>query len=151
MPLGASTTEMPLGAMFPQTVMIGEKIYFGGGMMYGENAGQSAKVFKTSEDRKNDVDDDCFIVECSVAGRGPQWRKIVAPTAFFGMAAVDDQLIIAGGGDSNIESLSDQVFVLDDCKETCTQPFPAMPTARVLPSAIRLQEVAGCGWGRYSS
>ena len=78
----------------------------------------------------------CSVLEYSRTGEGPQWRTIVAPTARFGMAAVDDQLIIAGGADQNTSGLSDQVFVLDGNKKTWTQPFPAMPTARMAPSAI---------------
>ena len=78
----------------------------------------------------------CSVLEYSRTGEGPQWRTIVAPTGGFGMAAVDDQLIIAGGVDLNIGDPSDQVFVLDGDKKTWTQPFPAMPEARYWPSAI---------------
>ena len=101
--------------------------------MFVKKVGQGAKVIKSGE---NDVDEGCLILQCSMAGRSPQWRKIVAPTFWFGMTAVDDQLIIAGGSDPNTKSLSDQVFVLDGDKKTLTQSFPAMPTARLVPSAI---------------
>ena len=46
------------------------------------------------------------------------------------------QLIIAGGVDPNTRGPSDQVLVLDGDKKTWTQPFPAMPTARLWSSAI---------------
>ena len=101
--------------------------------MFEKKAGQIAEMIESGE---NDVDEDCLILECSVAGRGPQWRTIVAPTYLFGMVAVDDQLIIAGGVDPTNKGPSDQVFVLDGDKKTWTQPFPAMPTARILQSAI---------------
>ena len=78
----------------------------------------------------------CSVLEYIEAEEGPQWRTIVAPTIVFGIAAVDNQLIIAGGLDPNTKGPSDQVFVLDGDKKTWTQPFPAMPTARGLPSAI---------------
>ena len=119
--------------MVAQTVVIGEKFYFGGGVMYEKKAGRRAKVVKTSED---DVDEDYFILECSMAGRSPQWRTIVAPTGLFGVAAVDDQLIIAGGRDPSTNGPFNQMFVLDSDKKTWTQPFPAMPTASYWPSAI---------------
>ena len=78
----------------------------------------------------------CSVLEYSRTGEGPQWRTIVAPTAGFGMAAVDDQLIIAGGMDPDTNDPSDQVFVLDGDKKTWTQPFPAIPKARLFLSAI---------------
>ena len=78
----------------------------------------------------------CSVLEYSRTEEGPQWRTIEAPTGLFGMAAVDDQLIIAGGVDPNTGGTSDQVFVLDGDKKTWTQPFPAMPTARGALSAI---------------
>ena len=78
----------------------------------------------------------CSVLEYIEAEEGPQWRTLVAPTVVFGIAAVDNQLIIAGGLDPNTKDPSDQVSVLDDDKKTWTQPFPAMPTARGLPSAI---------------
>lgn len=65
---------------------------------------------------------------------GHEQNIIKAPTFWFAMAAIDDQLIIAGGGDSNDHPL-DQIFMLKEDK-TWTQPFPAMPTARYGASAI---------------
>ena len=78
----------------------------------------------------------CSILEYSTTGGGPQWRTIVAPTAGFSIATVDNQLILAGGLDPNIVDLSDQVRVLGSDKKIWTQPFPTMPTARFLPSGI---------------
>ena len=78
----------------------------------------------------------CSVLEHSSTEEGPQWRTIVAPTGFFSMAAVEDQLIIAGGMDPDTKGPSNQVSVLDGDKKTWTQPFPAMPTARRWPSAI---------------
>ena len=82
-----------------------------------------------------DVNEDCLVLECNMTEEGPQWRAIVAPTAYFSMGAVDNQLIIAGGGVSKYGP-SDKVSVLDGDNETWTQPFPAMPTAKFWPSAI---------------
>ena len=70
-----------------------------------------------------------------MTGEGPQWRTIVAPTGGFAMAAVDNQLIIAGGVVPGA-NVSDKVSVLDSDNKTWTQPFPAMSTVRFMPSAI---------------
>ena len=90
----------------------------------------------SSDSEEEEARAHCSVLEYSRTVEGPQWRTIVAPAAGFGMAAVDDQLIIAGGVDLNTNGPSDQVFVLDGDKKTWTQPFPAMPTARGAPSAI---------------
>ena len=134
-----NTTKTPLGTVGSQTVVIGEKFYFGGGGMYVKKVRQSGRgVVEGSSDSEKEekVRGYCSVLEYSRTGEGPQWRTIAAQTVLFGMAAVDDQLIIAGGVDLNTDDLSDQVFVLDGDKKIWTQPFPAMPTARYWPSAI---------------
>ena len=88
--LKSTIESMPLGVVIAQTVVIREKIYIGGGGVCG-------KVV----DQGKDEDEKSFIIlECSMARGGPQWNTIVAPNVAFGMAAVDDKLIIAGGGGS---------------------------------------------------
>ena len=76
-----------------------------------------------------------------------QCRDIETPVCWFGMATVNEQLIIAGG--HSCEGESNRVWVLDSNKRTWTELFPAMPTARESPSAIgydRWMFVVG-GWG----
>ena len=122
---------MPLGAGMAQAVVIGDKVYIGGGVMYlKKGPGGSA----ASEEEK--VRAQYSILEYSTTGEGPQWRTIVAPFAVFAMATVDNQLILAGGVDPNTVDPSDQVWVLASDKKTWTQPFPAIPTARCWPSGI---------------
>ena len=107
--------------------------------MYVKKVKQSGRgVVEGSSDSEKEEEARAYysVLEYCRTGEGPQWRTIVAPTAIFGMAAVDDQLIIAGGLDPNTEGPYDQVFVLDGDKKTWTHPFPAMPTARMFPSAI---------------
>ena len=114
-------------------------MYYGGGDMYVKKVRQSGRgVVEGSSDSEKEerVRALCSVLEYSRTEEGPQWRTIVAPTGGFGMAAVDDQLIIAGGLDPNTGGPSNQVIVLDGDKKTWTQPFPAMPTARFWPSAI---------------
>ena len=66
---------------------------------------------------------------------GGQWREIETPVLWFGMAVVNDQVIITGGQDRG-GSLTNQVLVLDSLTNTWTQPFPARPTARLGSSAV---------------
>ena len=66
---------------------------------------------------------------------GGQWREIETPVIGFGMAVVNDQVIITGGKDRG-DSPTNQVLVLDSLTNTWTQPFPTMPTARVWSSAV---------------
>lgn len=130
---------MPLGAVFPQAVAIGEKIYIGGGWMYRKkaSAGGEECVVETNVASENKVRANNSVLEYSITEEGLQWREIVAPSVLFGMAAVDNQLITAGGFDpDNDDNGSDQVSVLDSNNKTWTQPFPAMPTARYWTSAI---------------
>ena len=67
--------------------------------------------------------------------QGGQWREIDTPVQRFGMAVVNSQLIITGGRDKD-GRVTNEVWVLDSVSGTWTQPFPAMPTARHLPSAV---------------
>ena len=132
-----TTTEMPMGAAIAQAVVIGEKVYIGGGMMSVKKVrGSGEGVVGGSTDMEEKMRAHCSILEYSMIGEGPQWRTIVAPTGGFAMAAIDNQLIVAGGADPDTESVSDQVSVLDSSDKTWTQPFPAMSTVRFTPSAI---------------
>ena len=99
-------------------------------------SGRGVVEGSSDSEKKEEGRAHCSVLEYSRTGEGPQWRTIAASTAAFSMAAVDDQLIIAGGVDPNTRGPYDQVFVLDGDKKTWTQPFPAMPSARKLPSAI---------------
>ena len=101
---------MPSGVMGAQVVVIGGNMYIGGGRATGG---------------------DYKVLEYTI--QGGQWREIETPVKLFGMAVVNNQLIIVGGwkvGPTN------GVWVLDNVSGTWTQPLPAMPTARDLPSAM---------------
>ena len=96
---------MTSGVRGAQAVVVGGKVYIGGG---------------EAESSYNKV------LEYTI--KGGQWQEIKTPVEEFGMAVVNDQVIITGG--------NQQVWVLDSLTNTWTQPFPAMPTARVYPSAL---------------
>ena len=103
---------MPSGVFCAQAVVIGGKVYIGG----GEAEGGKYKVLE-------------YTIQ------GGQWREIETPVMWFGMAVVNNQLIITGGWDKALWVTND-VWVLDSVSGTWTQPFPAMPTARYWPSAV---------------
>ena len=103
---------MPSGVVFAQAVVIGRKVYIGGGKA-------------ESGDYK--------VLEYTV--QGGQWREINAPVQHFGMAVVNNELIITGGEVEDGE-YTNEVWVLDSVSGTWVQPFPAMPTAMSGPSAV---------------
>ena len=125
------SVEIPLGALFAQAVVIGDKVYIGGGVIHLKEVPGGSAASKEEKGRAL-----CSILEYSTTEEDRQWRTIVAPAAMFAMATVENQLILAGGVDPNTDDVSDQVWVLASDKKTWTQPFPAMPTARCWPSGI---------------
>ena len=102
---------MPSGMSAAHAVEVGGKVYIGGG---------------------NVEDSEYKVLEYTI--QGGQWREIETPVSYFGMAVVNDQLIIIGGWDE--WSFTNQVWVLESDSNTWTQPFPAMPTAREWVSAV---------------
>ena len=108
------SVKMPFGASYgAHAVEVGGKVYIGGGKAEGS---------------------DHKVLEYTI--QGGQWREIDTPVNYFGMAVVNDQLIIIGGWDRDRGGITDQVWVLETDSNTWTQPFPAMPTARCWPSAV---------------
>ena len=93
-------------------MVIGGKVYIGGG-------GAEGGGYK--------------VLEYTI--QGGQWREIDTPVQHFGMAVVNNQLIITGGQDKDGE-VTNEVWVLDSASGTWTQPIPAMPTVRYWPSAV---------------
>ena len=116
---------MASGVFAAQAVVVGGKVYIGGCVAEGS---------------------DYKILEYTI--EGGQWREIETPVSMFGMAVVNDQVVITGGGDKG--SPTNQVWVLDSLTNTWTQPFPAMPTPREWSSAVGYKRwvlVVG-GWNK---
>ena len=103
---------MPTGVSEAQAVVVGGKVYIGGGLVEGGN-------YK--------------ILEYTI--QGGQWREIETPVAWFGMAVVNNQLLIIGGEDEKYKP-TNQVWALDSVSGAWTQPFPAMSTVKDCPSAV---------------
>ena len=106
------TIKMSSGVSITQAVVVGRKVYIGG----GEAEGGEYKILEHTIE-------------------GDQWREIETPVCRFGMAVVNDQVILTGGRDTGY-NLTNQVWVLDSLTNTWTQPFPAMPIARSGSSAV---------------
>ena len=125
---------MPLRTLW--AVVIGEKVYIGGGgILVKEVRGSGEGVVGGSTGIEEEKGAQCPILEYSMTGEGPHWRTIVTPIVFLAMGTVDNKLII-GGGVVPAANLSDQVSVLDRDNKTWTKPFPAMTTARLFSLAI---------------
>ena len=103
---------MPSGVSHAQVVVIGGKVYIGGG------------VADSGDDK---------VLEYTI--QGGQWREIDTPVKWFGMAVVSKQLIITGGQKKDLRA-TNEAWVLDSVAGTWAQLFPAMPTARWGPSAV---------------
>ena len=104
--------KMASGMWAAQSVVVGRKVYIGG----GDTEGSEYKILE-------------YAIE------GGQWREIKTPVTLFGMAVVNDQVIITGGVDRR-GSHTNQVWVLDSRTYTWRLPFPTMPTARRMSSAM---------------
>ena len=102
---------MRSGVSLTQVVVVGGKVYIGGG-------GAEGSSYK--------------ILEYTI--QGCQWREIGIPVSGFGMAAVNNQLFIIGGADEKGRD-TNQVWALDSASGAWTQPFP-MPTSRGWLSAV---------------
>ena len=84
---------MPSGVEDAQAVVIGGRLYIGGGRAEG------------SDDK---------VLEYTI--QGGKWREIETPVRYFGMAVVKNQLIITGGWDK--DEVTNEVWVLDSVSGT---------------------------------
>ena len=105
------TVKMVSGVWGGQAVVVGGKVYIGGGGAEGSHS---------------------KILEYSI--EGGQWKEVTTPARYFGIAVVNDQIMITGGEVRG--RLTNRVWVLDSLTNTWTQPFPGMPTARWWSSAV---------------
>ena len=107
--------KMPTQVFDAQSVVLGGKVYIGGGVV-------------GSGDAK--------VLEYTIKGGG--WREIETPTSIYSIAVASDKLILAGGKDSQ-GSPTNQVWEYDSNAAADTLPWkalPAMPTARLFTSAM---------------
>ena len=108
--------KLALGVRDTHAVVVGGKVYIGGGEAEGS---------------------DYKMLEYTI--KEGQWREIKTPVQYFSMSVVKNQVIIIGGRDEEAE-VTNQVWVLDSLSDTWIQPFPPLPGARYLTSAMSYKE-----------
>ena len=97
-----------------QAVMVGGNIYVGGG--FNVVSGQTVMV---------------YTLHAGSWGTLPPYES-----EWFGMAAVNNQLVLVGGGYSLTNKKTNELGVWNEELQTWTHPFPVLPTPRSLVSAI---------------
>ena len=108
-----------------QAVVIGEDIYIGGGNSSPQNA--------------------ATVMVYSVQTGSWKTQRPPQDTWLFGMAAVNNQLVLVGGRSASTHEVTNGLVVLS---HTWTRPFPVMPTARHSPSAISYKKWLVVAGGR---
>ena len=109
-----------------QVILVDGNLYVGGG--YHRGKGQTVMV-------------------CSLSAM--TWRTLPPyESQWFGMAAVNNQLVLVGGRNISTDVTTNVLGVWDEGSQTWTHTLPAMPTSRDSPSVISYQNwivVAGGG------
>ena len=126
---------MPFGMSSPtQAVMIGGNIYVGGGGSFKNNQTVIVYTFHTRS-----------------------WRTLPPyDCEWFGMAAVNNQLVLVGGSHPPTYKKANVLRVWNETSQTWTHPFPVLPTPRSQASVISYHKwliVAGGdgGGGLYTT
>ena len=96
-----------------QAVLLGDKVYMGGGDMY---PGSSAAL---------------LIYNYTV----DSWDILAAPTEDYALTTYNFQLVLAGGNDHTTRNITNQLWVLDE-QQFWIQPFPPMKTRCCRASAV---------------
>ena len=99
-----------------QAVVIGDNIYAGGGDGYTNLQSQMVMIYKIHSGSWE-----------MLPHNGKKW---------FGMAAVNGQLVLVGGKQISPKRTTNQLSVWDEGLQSWTHPFPDMPTPRHSVSAV---------------
>ena len=114
-----------------QAVVIGDNVYVGGGFTWPQNKGVVVMVYSLDTE---------------------SWRTLPPQESqFFGMTAVNDQLVLVGGQVISTGKETNVLSVWDELLRW-THPFPEMLTPRHSPSVVSYQKwlvVAGGDGGGY--
>ena len=127
--------KMPFGMSESiQAISIGDSVYVGGG-------------FNTLKSKRATVM--VYILSTSL------WNTLLPyEHQYFGMAAVNNQLVLVGGRNILTGNVSNMLGVWDEGSQTWTHPFPDMPTSRDSPAIASYKNwliVAGGRDERYLS
>jgi hypothetical protein len=103
-----------------QAVVIGNNVYIGGGLTVSE------------------VNSGIVMVYSLATG---SWRTLPpSENMWFGMAAVNNQLVLVGGNNISLNEVTGVLAVWNDTSRTLILPFPEMPTPRHSPSVVSYQK-----------
>ena len=126
--------DLPVGMSNAQAVVLGNKVYVGGG---------KTPTYAT----------DYNIYSCDFTG-DITWKTLKSPTSRSTLTTYQERLVLVGGWDPSTATPTNQLWVRKD-DETWTQPLPPMPTPRYGASAVSIEQhlvVAGGRLGRgYSN
>ena len=117
---------MPNGMGYAiQAVVIGSDVYVGGGSGQNQNT---------------------VMVYSLQTGT---WRTLPPyGSKWFGMAVVNNQLVLVGGWSTSTDQVTNVLGLWDEKSQTWTHPFPVMPTARHSLSVISYQKWLVIAGGR---
>ena len=109
-----------------QAVVIDNNVYVGGGISFDGNP-RTVMVYSLQTG---------------------SWRTLPPyESVYFGMAAVNNQLVLVGGRSPSTGKMTNVLGVWDERSQTWTHPFPVMPTARRSLSVISYQKwLVVCWW-----
>lgn len=110
---------MPSNMADCQAVVIGDNVYIGGGDGYTNLQSQMVMVYEINSGSWATL---------------PHYDK-----KWFGMAAVNDQLVLVGGKGLSPKGVTNELAVWDEGLQSWTHPFPDMPTPRHSVSAVSYQ------------
>ena len=117
---------MPVSVLNAQAVVLGKKVYLGGGSM-NPMLPPRLLIYDFTED---------------------SWDTIDTPTQWYALATYHSKLVLVGGRDPNTKEATNQLWVLDE-QNRWTQPLPPMTTKRYKASAVSLGDhlIVACGQG----
>ena len=111
--------DLPVGMCDAQAVVLGNKVYVGGG---------DTHTFATR----------CNIYSCDFTG-DISWKTLKCPTRGSALTTYQERLVLVGGWNPSTNTPTNQLRVRKD-DETWTQPLPPMSTPRSKASAVSIEQ-----------
>lgn len=109
---------MPAGMRDAQAVLLGDKVYMGGGKT-PEGPSTKLLIYNFSMD---------------------SWDEISTPVQSFGLAVYHSQLVLVGGVDPYQNSVGNKIWVLDEKHRWIDSTIPDMPTERFAASVASMDD-----------
>ena len=118
---------MPLGMSDAQAVVLGDKVYVGGGDNISYHISPAVLLIYNSHD--------------------DSWKTLDTPTVNYALTTYDSKLVLVGGRDPHNETITNQLWALDK-QGYWTQSFPPMTTGRSRASAVSVDHYLIVAGGR---